>query len=47
MCGEQMRLQVRQLPEKLPGRTQQVIRNVREWICPGCDYFEEADTGEG
>jgi acetone carboxylase gamma subunit len=23
------------------------VRVVREWICPECDYFEEAEAGEG
>jgi hypothetical protein len=22
------------------------VRQLREWICPECDYFEEADAGE-
>jgi transposase len=41
LCGTTMRLSVRELqdPSGL-GRA----RVVREWICPECDYFEEADT---
>lgn len=41
-----MRLDVRDVREEAPGR-QAVVRHVREWICPECDYFEEAETGEG
>ncbi len=22
------------------------VRQLREWICPECDYFEEAEAGE-
>jgi transposase len=46
MCGEAMRLSVREIPEQVPGRPQAARRHVREWICPECDYFEEADGGE-
>ena len=26
---------------------QQAVRQGREWVCPECDYFEEAEAGEG
>jgi rubredoxin len=39
LCGEAMRLSERQVRE-MNG----TVRQVREWICPECDYFEEADT---
>jgi len=42
LCGETMRLSVRDVPDA-EGRT----RVVREWICPECDYFEEAEASEG
>jgi len=38
LCGESMRLSVREVQEK-----DGAIRQVREWICPECDYFEDAD----
>ncbi len=44
MCGETMRLSVREVPGDVAG--QQTVRVVREWICPECDYFEEADADE-
>ena len=47
MCGETMRLSVRELQEHSPDSHQNVTRQVREWICPECDYFEEAEGGEG
>lgn len=46
MCGELMRLNVREVTEAIPG-TGEVANPVRrEWVCPECDYFEEAETGE-
>lgn len=47
MCGEQMRLSAREVREAIPGREQGGVRLLREWICPECDFFEEAETGEG
>lgn len=42
-----MRLDVRDVREESPGGRPAVVRHVREWICPECDYFEEAEAGEG
>jgi acetone carboxylase gamma subunit len=42
LCGEQMKLHVRQVQE----RAGSAARTVREWICPECDYFEEVEAGE-
>lgn len=47
MCGEQMRLDTREIREPIPGRAEGTLRVRREWICPECDYFEEAEAGEG
>ena len=47
MCGSTMRLNVREITDTVPGAGQRVVRVAREWICPDCDYFEEAETGEG
>lgn len=46
MCGELMRLEVREVSEAIPGADQAVTRVRREWICPECDYFEEVEAGE-
>ena len=46
LCGETMRLNVRELRDAIPGTAQTSVRVTREWICPECDYFEEAETGE-
>ena len=47
MCGENMRLSVRELEERVPGVSERAHRVAREWICPECDYFEDAEAGEG
>ena len=35
------------LTEWIPGHAQQSERPTEEWICPDCDYFEEADEADG
>ena len=47
LCGETMRLVVRELAGPGPGGRQDIVRQMREWVCPECDYFEEAEAGEG
>jgi hypothetical protein len=46
LCGESMRLDVREVHDQIPGHGESAARRRREWICPECDYFEEADAGE-
>jgi hypothetical protein len=46
MCGETMRLTVREVKDRIPGRGDAATRMAREWVCPECDYFEEAESGE-
>ena len=41
-----MRLDSREVKESIPGQGQTTVRLRREWICPECDYFEEAEAGE-
>ena len=45
MCGEFMRLVTRETVSKVPGTSQTVKTEVREWVCPECDYFEEDESG--
>jgi transposase len=47
LCGETMRLSERTVQDRRPIRGGSATQTIREWICPGCDYFEEADAGEG
>ncbi len=43
MCGESMRIVVREQVDRVPGSHTYRTRELREWVCPECDYFEEAD----
>jgi YgiT-type zinc finger domain-containing protein len=43
LCGETMRLTIRDVSELVPGTGQTTTRNAREWVCPECDYWEEAE----
>jgi hypothetical protein len=44
LCGETMRLVEHQTTDPVPGTGQSTVRRSWEWICPECDYFEEADA---
>ena len=46
LCGEIMRLEARQTTDSLPGSGQTTTREIREWVCPECDYWEEAENGD-
>jgi len=46
MCSEFMRLVTRETVTRVPGTSQEVKTAVREWICPECDYFEDAEPGD-
>jgi acetone carboxylase gamma subunit len=38
-----MRLHTREVRDRAGNAAGQVLR---EWVCPECDYFEEAEAGE-
>jgi len=42
LCGGDMRLKIREATDLVPGTAQTSTRTVREWVCPECDYWEEA-----
>jgi C4-type Zn-finger protein len=46
LCGEVMRMKSRQTTDCVPGTGQTSTRQVSEWVCPECDYWEEAESGE-
>jgi hypothetical protein len=46
LCGEAMQLQVHETAVHLPGDPADRLQTVREWVCPDCDYFEEAEEEE-
>jgi rubredoxin len=43
LCGGTMRARVTQSVTHVPGNPEPATRTVREWVCPDCDYFEEAE----
>ncbi len=46
MCASNMRLVSRQLTTQVPGTSKTRTTPVKEWVCPDCDYFEEAESEE-
>ncbi len=46
LCGESMRLEETQSVTRVPGNPSATTRTLREWVCPDCDYFEEAGEEE-
>ena len=46
MCGEFMRLREHEVTDRVPGTPQTKTAKAREWMCPECDYFEEAEEGD-
>ena len=42
LCGEQMELRTSQSETLVPGNPRPTVVTAREWICPDCEYFEEA-----
>ena len=47
LCGESMQLISRDQIDTIPGVGQTSTQHVREWVCPECDYWEEAEGNEG
>ena len=43
MCGTTMRLRQTEDVVQIPGHAKPTAHPVKEWVCPECDYFEEAD----
>lgn len=41
-----MRLREQQAVVRIPGNPNATTRATREWVCPDCDYFEEAEEDE-
>jgi YgiT-type zinc finger domain-containing protein len=47
LCGGTMRFREISTPVQVPGNRDATTRTTREWICPDCDYFEEAEEDGG
>jgi YgiT-type zinc finger domain-containing protein len=43
LCGGTMRFREQKTIVQIPGNTSATTRTTREWICPDCDYFEDAE----
>lgn len=43
LCGETMRLREGKSVVRVPGNPEATTKPIREWVCPECDYFEDAD----
>ena len=43
LCGERMRLHTREITDHVPDSRETRTKLTREWLCPECDYFEEAE----
>jgi YgiT-type zinc finger domain-containing protein len=46
LCGGTMQLKERTETVFTPGNPHPAMKRVREWVCPDCDNFEEADLEE-
>jgi hypothetical protein len=44
MCGESMQLREAQITDRVPGTPQTKTTKIPEWVCPECDYFEDAEA---
>ena len=43
LCGGTMRYHETESIVQVPGYPQASTPKPREWVCPDCDYFEEAE----
>ena len=43
MCGGTMHVKQTHTMIQIPGNPKPTKRTSREWVCPDCDYFEEAE----
>jgi YgiT-type zinc finger domain-containing protein len=43
LCGGTMQLRRTRTVVTTPGHTNTTTRTTAEWLCPDCDYFEEAE----
>ena len=43
LCGTEMQIKITESVVYVPGASQTSTRQLREWVCPECDHFEEAE----
>ena len=46
LCGGNMQIKTTETVVHVPGNPKATIRTSSEWLCPDCDYFEEAEEGD-
>jgi len=46
LCGGTMQLHERKSVVHVQGNPSATTSQIREWVCPDCEYFEEADEKE-
>ena len=46
LCGATMRYREKESIVQVPGNPHATTGRTREWICPECDYFEEAEEDD-
>jgi hypothetical protein len=46
MCGGPMHVKSREHVLHVPGNPRPMVRVTAEWICPECDYFEDAEIDD-
>jgi YgiT-type zinc finger domain-containing protein len=46
LCGGTMKLHQQKIVTHVPGNRNATTRTTWEWVCPDCDYFEEAEQAE-
>ena len=47
MCGGTMTVKKNQTVMRVPGNPGATTKTEWEWVCPDCDYFEEAEEESG
>jgi YgiT-type zinc finger domain-containing protein len=43
LCGGTMKVKEHTTVTRVPGNPNATTRTTMEWVCPDCDYFEEAE----
>jgi ssDNA-binding Zn-finger/Zn-ribbon topoisomerase 1 len=46
LCGGTMKIRESKTVTRVPGNPNATTRSTWEWLCPDCDYFEEAEEAE-
>ena len=46
LCGSNMQLRQAEQTVNVPGNPKPTVSVTTEWVCPDCDYFEEADSDQ-